>query len=128
MSAEAIGIAVVIKSIIGVIVTGIVGFFFWITRMNHIKLQNTPTREEVQSLIDDKFEIIQADLGGKIDQLIAASNEGKLQRQETNSKLTEIDKKLAVFENDMEYIKKEVGEAKSNIGNLREKVENNARH
>ena len=128
MTPEAIGIGFLIKLILGGVASSFIAFFFYVFRMNHIRLQNTPTQGEVQKLIDEKFELLQTDLGGKIDQLLTASSEGTLQRKKTNETLTQIDKKLAVFENDMEYIKKEVNGVNADIINLRDKVDSISRH
>ena len=97
-----------VKLIGGGLVTYLVGLQGWITRQNHLRLQNTLSRTETAELIDLKINPLQSELNLKIDQLIAATQAGTSQRTETNDKLQQISTDMAVMKNEVVHLKENI--------------------
>ena len=108
VAAESIGVVWLVKWFLALAGGTLVGFFMWVTRMNHVKLQNTPSRTEVSDMIDDKHTLVQADLGGKFDRLIEDIGVIKLQYKDIDKQISKMNIELAVTNNEIANIKEQI--------------------
>jgi hypothetical protein len=88
-----------------VLAGSILAFFFWITRINHKKLQDTYTKDETEKQIKLMLAPIQTELSIKLESVLAATQEATYQRKETNTMLSQISEDLAVVKTEINHLK-----------------------